>query len=327
MAGLTVIALAARQMGDIFARFNLPLISGFLFTGIIAGPFVLDFVHVENIPQFFLLDQLALAFIAFAAGAELELRVILGYLRSIILLIGGQVIAVLAIGITAFFFIKELIPFMATLPQKEVLAIALLSATIMIARSPSSALAIIKELRARGPFTHKVLGATVLMDAVVIVIFAAAVSVSVVLVEGADFDMALLFFVLFEILLDIGLGVLLGLLLSAIMRLPWPPLKSGLILLVGLGVFWLSTELRDFHLFALPIGLFSEPLLICMTAGFYVTNYARVATDFQHTLEAMAPGVFLLFFTLVGVELELDADLARRGALCSLLWCSGSQAY
>ena len=83
-------------------------------------------------------------------------------------------------------------------------------ATIMIARSPSSALAIIKELRARGPFTHKVLGATVLKDAVVIIIFTAAISLSVVLVEGAEFDTIILLFVVFEILLDIGLGIMIG---------------------------------------------------------------------------------------------------------------------
>ncbi|MCP5097489.1 MAG: potassium transporter TrkA [Chloroflexi bacterium] len=303
---LFIIVLAARQMGDIFARFKLPLISGFLFTGILVGPFVLDFVHTETIPQFLWLDELALAFIAFAAGAELELQVIRGYFRSIVSLISAQVIAVLALGITVFFFIKDMIPFMATVPQREVMAIALLSATIMIARSPSSALAIIKELRARGPFTHKVLGATVLMDAVVIIIFAASVSVAAVLVEGATFNIGLLIFVIFEILLDIGLGIALGLLLQAITNIPYRIIKSALILLLGLSVFSLSTVLHDFHLFSIPVGIFSEPLLICMTAGFYVTNFTRLASDFQHTIEEMSPGVFLLFFTLVGIELELE---------------------
>ncbi|MCP4419030.1 MAG: potassium transporter TrkA [Chloroflexi bacterium] len=303
---LLIIVLAARQMGSIFARFKFPLISGFLFAGIIVGPFVLDFVPAESIPRFLFLDEMALAFIAFAAGAELELQVIRNYFRSIISIIGGQVVAVLIVGITAFIFIQDIIPFMSGLPQSEILAIALLGATIMIARSPSSALAIIKELRARGPFTHKVLGATIMMDAVVIVIFAASVSVAAVFVEGASFNIGLLTFVIFEILLDIGLGILLGLLLRVVMCLPYNLLKSGLLLLLGLGVFSFSTQLHDFHLFSLPVGLFSEPLLICLVAGFYVTNFTRLSSDFQHTLEEMSPGIFLLFFTLVGIELELD---------------------
>ena len=86
----------------------------------------------------------------------------------------------MAIGSAAFILLKDMIPFMAPLPPNRGPGRRLLGSTIMIARSPSSALAIIKELRARGPFTHKVLGATILMDAVVIVIFAAAVSVAAV---------------------------------------------------------------------------------------------------------------------------------------------------
>lgn len=305
-ATLFIIVLAAQKIGNFFAQFNLPLISGFLFTGIITGPFVLDFIHSENLPQFLILDEMALAFIAFAAGAELELHVLRGYFRSIVSLISGLVVAVLTIGVTAFILIKDLIPFMTSLPQGEVFAIALLGATIMIARSPSSALAIIKELRARGPFTHKVLGATVLMDAVVIMIFAVSVSVAAVLVKGANFDVGLLLFVLFEILLDIGLGILVGLLLHVVMNPPYNLLKSALILVIGWSVFLLSTEIHDVHLFSLPVGLFSEPLLICLTAGFYLTNYSRFASDFRHTLETMSLGVFLIFFTLVGIELELD---------------------
>ncbi|MFT5195048.1 MAG: Kef-type K+ transport system membrane component KefB, partial [Candidatus Promineifilaceae bacterium] len=315
---LLIVVLAAQRMGDIFARFKLPLISGFLFAGIIVGPFILDFVHTENIPSLLFLDELALAFIAIAAGAELELQVIRGYFRSIISIITGQVIVVFAIGITTFILIKDFIPFMAGLPQAEVFAIAMLGATIMIARSPSSALAIIKELRARGPFTAKVLGATVLKDAVVILIFAAAVSVAAVLVEGETFNIGILGFVVFEILLDIGLGILLGLLLQQITKIPYQWFKSGIILLVGLGVFSLSTYLHDFHLFGLPFGLFSEPLLICMTAGFYVANFTNLASDFQHTMEEMAPIIFLMFFTLVGIELELDVIGQTWGILLVL---------
>lgn len=317
---LFIIVLAARQMGEIFSRFNLPLISGFLFVGIIVGPFVLDFIHEENIPQLLILDEIALAFIAFAAGAELELHVIRGYFRSIISIISGQVIFVMGFGIAAFVFISDIVPFMQGLPRPEIFAIALLGATIMIARSPSSALAIIKELRARGPFTHKVLGATVLKDAVVILIFAAAVSVAAVLVEGAEFNVGILVFVLFEILLDIGLGVLIGVLLRGTMTLPYSVIKRVLILVIGLGVFLLSTVLHDVHLFSLPIGLLSEPLLICMTAGFYVTNFTPLASDFQHTLEKMAPAVFLLFFTLVGIELELDVLFQAWGIVLFLFF-------
>ena len=48
-----------------------------------------------------------------------------------------------------------------------------MAAAILVARSPSSAIAIVNELRARGPYTKTALGVTVVMDAVVILSFAA----------------------------------------------------------------------------------------------------------------------------------------------------------
>ena len=37
VAGFAVITLASKEIGQFFTRFKLPLISGFLFTGIVAG--------------------------------------------------------------------------------------------------------------------------------------------------------------------------------------------------------------------------------------------------------------------------------------------------
>ena len=304
-SALFVVVLASQVMGKLFSRIQLPLISGFLCMGIISGPFVLNFISAESVNQLRFLDKSTLAFIAFAAGAELELQVVRGYFRSIISSIGGQTIAILGIGSAAFFLIKEYVPFMSTLSQGELFAVALLGSTIMVARSPSSALGIIKELRAKGPFTHKVLGITVLTDAVVIIVFAISVSLAEVLVKGEHFNVFLLAFVSIEIILDAGVGILIGLLLRTILLLPTQLLKEAFILLIGLGVFWLSKQLHHLHLLSLPISLFSEPLLICLIAGFYMTNFTSRAAEFHHIIERMSPTIFLLFFTLVGLELQL----------------------
>jgi Kef-type K+ transport system membrane component KefB len=54
--------------------------------------------------------------------------------------------------------------------------IAMLVGAIMTARSPASAIAIVKELRAKGPFTRCFLGVTVVSDVVVLVLFAISVA-------------------------------------------------------------------------------------------------------------------------------------------------------
>jgi Trk K+ transport system NAD-binding subunit/Kef-type K+ transport system membrane component KefB len=306
LAAFGLIALASRQVGEFLLRFKLPLISGFLFTGILAGPFLLNLVTVEEITRLRFLDQAALAFIAFAAGGELDLQVVRRSFRTIVSILMGQTILILAFGILAFMLVADLIPFTQDLSRTGVLAAGILASTILIARSPSSAYAIIKEVRSKGPFTQNVLGATVLTDAIVIILFAIAVSIADVMIEGASFNIGIFIFLLFEILLDIVLGIIIGVLLQSVMYLRSRYIKGFLILALGYGVFMLATQLHGIHLGPFPVGIFSEPLLICMIAGFYLANFTRYKTEFHKAIEDLAPGVFIVFFTLVGAELKLD---------------------
>ncbi len=307
LAIFLIVALASRQIGDFFNRYSLPLISGFLVAGLVSGPFVLDLVPIESLPSLQFINETALAFIAFAAGGELQLKFVRGRLGNLFTILMMQMLAVLVLGALSFILLAEYIPFMREMSQStQVITAALLGSVIMVARSPSSTLAIIKEVRAKGHFTSTVLGVTVIKDAVVIIVFATVVSISAAILEGGTFSAGFLLVVLLEILLDLGLGILVGLFLRMALSLRPAWLKAALILLVGFGVFGLSSFLHDVHLPFLPLGIFSEPLLICMTAGFVVANYTRHGTEFRLLLENVSPPVFIAFFTLVGISLELD---------------------
>jgi len=52
--------------------------------------------------------------------------------------------------------------------------VAMLCAVVAIARSPSSAIAVVTELQADGPFTQTMLGVTMVTDVLVILLFTAA---------------------------------------------------------------------------------------------------------------------------------------------------------
>jgi Trk K+ transport system NAD-binding subunit/Kef-type K+ transport system membrane component KefB len=319
VASFALLVLAAKDIGKGSRWLGLPMISGFLLTGVLAGPYVLGIVTVEGIRQLRIIDSFALAFIAFAAGGELDLAALRNHLRQIIAIIAAQTVVVFSVGMAAFLLLADQIPFMRALSGPERLAVAILGASIMVARSPSSAYAVIKELRARGPFTHTVLGVTVLMDVVVIMTFAFNASVADVLVGGASFNASILMLLIFEIALDIGMGVLVGQLLRALLaRRLDGRIKSGLVLLTGYGIFFVSGLLHEVHLGVLPVGIFSEPLLVGLVAGFFVANYTRYATEFRRVVESTAPGVFIVFFTLVGASLQLDL-LAQTWAVALLL--------
>lgn len=110
-----IIALAARQIGEFFTRLRLPLITGYLFTGLLVGPFVLGFASEESLEQLHFIDEISLAFIAFAAGRELYLPELRGRLRSIGLVTAGLVLTTLVFVTTAVFLLADYIPFMEAL--------------------------------------------------------------------------------------------------------------------------------------------------------------------------------------------------------------------
>jgi Kef-type K+ transport system membrane component KefB len=70
---ILLVALSSREIGTFFRRLGLPLITGFLITGIAVGPHGLHFFQQDDLAALRHLDRCALAFIAFAAGSELTL--------------------------------------------------------------------------------------------------------------------------------------------------------------------------------------------------------------------------------------------------------------
>lgn len=301
-----LIVFAAKEVGNTVRRLGLPLLSGFLLTGILVGPHVLGFITAPAVHHLKFIDEVALAFIAFGAGAELDLKALSSYLDRIVAIIVGLTCAVFGLGTLAYFLLADFLPFMDGMSAGSILGVALLGGTIMVARSPSSAYAVIKELRAHGPFTQVILGVTVLMDAVVIILFALNVSSADILIQGAPFNAGILLLLVTDIIVDLILGVVVAQVLRGVLTLPFrASVKTGFILLTGYLVFYLSSILHNVHLGTVQVRLFSEPLLIGLVAGFVVANYTRHAIEFRKLIEDASPTILLCFFTLIGMSFEL----------------------
>lgn len=301
-----VIALAARQIGEFFTRLRLPLITGYLFTGLLVGPFVLGFASEESLARLRFIDEISLAFIAFAAGRELYLPELRGRLRSIGLVTAGLVLTTLTFITVAMLLLAEQIPFMQAMGSNGRFAIALLAGSILTARSPSSAIAIVTELRARGPFTQMALGVTVIMDFIVIVLFALSSSVADALFADVPLNVSFVFLLLIELVLVGALGYVLSWALRWILARHFDgSLKTALILLAGYSTFLISHWLREYSHEHLPFELLAEPLLICMIASFLVNNYSPLRAEYGRRLHDIAPYIYIAFFTLTGESLEL----------------------
>lgn len=319
-AGFCIIALAARQIGDTFKQAGFPLISGFLFTGIIAGPHVLHLIPSQAVSTLTFVDQVSLGLIAFAAGGELYLKELKSRLVAIGWITSGLVISTFTLASLALFILAGHIPFMAAMPVSGKVAVAILAGAILVARSPSSAIAIINELRAKGRFTKTVMGVTVIMDVVVIVLFAAAGTMADALLTGLTGNAGFVFFLVLEIALSISLGIPVAGILFLILQLH-PPfvLKSVLILLTGYLVFIGSLGLRAYIHHKMTIEILIEPLLVCMVAGFLTANSRRYRQEFLDLLNRSGPGIYIAFFTLTGASIRLDI-LAHTWSIALMLF-------
>lgn len=305
------IALAAKKIGEWFSRIGLPYITGYLLAGMVAGPFVLGLLPSEATTTLRYIDELALGIIAFVAGSELYLKEIRGRLRSIGFVSGGLLLFGLLIGGSALFFLTETIPFTQGMDTTSRLAVAILGSIILLALSPASTIAVIKEVRAKGPFTSTILGVTVTMDVVIIVAFAVGVAVASALLEGIGFNLTAIGLLLLDLFAAIGLGYLVGKVLDLILGTNLKrSYKTGLVLLIGYLIFWLGLGIIEFSHNFLPFEIHIEPLLVAMIGGFMVTNFTSHRDEFEEILHDVGPLVYVAFFTLTGVAIKLDILLA-----------------
>jgi len=307
ITGFLLVSLASRNIGYLFTKFKLPLITGFLFTGILAGPFILNIISESAVESLRFIDEISLAFIAFAAGGELYIKELKSRLKSIKWVTTGLVICTFSVGTATVYLLANYIPFMHEMPNAGRLAVSLLAGAILVARSPSSAIAIIKELRAKGPFTQTVLGVTVIMDVVVIVIFSISSPIADVLLVNLELDIGFILILFVELLLSLVLGYLVSKIIQFIIsRHLHSYLKTCGILLTGYGVFLLSRFIRSYSHHHFSFEIFIEPLLICLIGSFIVSNFTNYRGEFLKLLRDVEAPVYILFFTLTGASLNLS---------------------
>ena len=303
----TVVALAAKEIGDIFRRYRLPLISGFLFAGVLVGPFALDMLHSDVVEKLRFVDEIALGFIAFAAGSELYLKDLRGRLKGIAWITVMQTISILLLGTLSIYLLLDFVPFMATRDPLTKLAASLMAGAILVARSPSSAIAIINELRAKGPFTQTVLGVTVITDVAVIILFALTSESADALILQIPFSVGFVALLIGELVVSIILGVLQGMFISFLLKQNFNSLtKAAMMLALGYSVFVASALVRRLSLGIFGIEFLLEPLLIAMMATFYITNWTTHRNQLMEIFKKVSPAVYIAFFTLTGAELAVD---------------------
>ena len=302
-----LLLLGGYAAGHMLSRVGLPRITGYLGVGILVGPYVLGLLSTQMTRDLGFLNELAITFIALAAGGELRMAELRPRMRVILLVI-LSLSSIVFVSVALFVDLaRSLFPFLEPFTEIQILGVASLFGVLAVARSPSSAIAVIQETRARGPFTETALGVTVAMDVLVIVLFAIAISFcEVAMTPAASVDLAYLGM----LGLEIGGGIVLGFLVGLGISLYTDRIRANLpilLLATALLVTNLSHGLADYLHEVHDLSLRLEPLLICVTAGFTVRNYAANGRDFIGAVNTIGLPVYVLFFSLAGAGLDLHA--------------------
>ncbi len=302
-----IVAVSAGTIARMFQKLKLPLITGFLLIGLISGPEILGLIEVEALPKLNFLNDIALAFIAMAVGSELFLKDLRSRMKSIISMTITQIyIPFFLVGFTMY-LLTDIIPFFDGLKLAAKIAISMMAGTIAAARSPASAIAVINELRARGPFTQTSIGVVVVKDFGVIIFFAVIFTLSKSLIQEAEFRMIFIVQVLAELTLAFGLGFIVWILLRMVLSLKGRfHFKKVMVLFIGFLVYQFTHIAAEHSGFYLGLELHIEPLMICIIGGFLITNYSVYRSDLLMIVKELGPVVYVVFFTLTGAKISLD---------------------
>jgi Kef-type K+ transport system membrane component KefB len=307
-AGTTLAAgfllLAALLMGDLFKRCGLPKLTGYLATGMIAGPYVLGLVSATMLIDLRIFNGVAISLIALTAGTEMDVRALRPLFRGILLISLFAVVGTMGVLTVATWLLRDLLPFTGSLDGAQMLALSLVLGVTLASQSPAVVVALRRELDADGPVARTVLGVVVFADLLVIVLFAVASGYARPLlnqgVAGAMTGGSLAW----EIFGSFGVGLAIGLLIVAYLRL----VPGGGPLFVVITGF-LAAEVGQ------RVDL--DPLLIALFAGMLVRNFSGFGDRLHEAIDEASLPVYVAFFAVAGATIHLDV-LAELGLIAGI---------
>jgi Kef-type K+ transport system membrane component KefB len=229
-------------------------------------------------------------------------------LSSILWITGVQVV-VTALGIMGIVFLfRDLFPSLQGQGPRTALAVAMIFALVAVAKSPATTIAVITELRARGPLTDTVLGISVLKDIIILLLIAAVIPAALVLSDPArGFDYTQLAEISQAILISLALGAIVGWLVALYLT----KLSRRPVLFVLATAFCIVELAHALHLES------ESFILMGMAGGFVVQNLSSQGPTLVGALEANSLPLYALFFAVAGADLDLSliTSVWKAGAL------------
>ena len=292
--------LAAYTSGELAVAVRLPRIVGYLLAGAIFGPSVLGVVSEGAREELAPVSSLAIALIAFLAGAELRWQEVRERGRTILRIMVSELALTFVLLFALLFLLRDHVPFLRGAPTATVIAFCVLFASIAIIHSPAVTMALLTETGARGPVARTTLGVVLVSDVVVVLLFSGALALAQALVPPVGTDAPTVSAA--RVGWEIGGAVVVGAALGAVIALYLRFVRRELALFAIIVAFFGAEIARLTH---------TETLLTLLTAGFVAENLSSEehGAALRHAMERSAAPVFVVFFALAGAGIAL-ADVA-----------------
>lgn len=182
IAAFAAVCVVSARVGKWMRKLlGIPLMTAYIFAGVLLGPLVLGNVQPLRVQAADVVLDAAVAYVALSAGAEMYLAIIRPMRKAVWRVTVAQLVFLVGAGSVVLVALAEPleIEYLAGLNTTQRWTVAVMSAIILSARSPASAVEIVNELGARGLFTQALLGVTMVRDVVVIGAFACAEELTV----------------------------------------------------------------------------------------------------------------------------------------------------
>lgn len=280
--GLGILLMGSYFMGRLAERVKLPAITGFILAGLLLGPSMLGLVHRDLDATLASITEIALAIIALVIGSEFSLKKLRSIGRPVVIITLFQLFTSFALVTAGLVLAGMALEFAAILG-------AIASAT-----APAATVAIIRDLKARGPFVDHLYGVVAMDDAGCILLFASVTAIVSNSLGMATGMLASIFHAVTEIVVSILIGVIAGWVLHLLTR---KRARANEVFIISLAVVLVLSAISNvFHLSA---------LLSSMAAGTAMANLSRKAHRIVSSLDPISPPLYAAFFAIAGTELNL----------------------
>ncbi|MEA3328137.1 MAG: cation:proton antiporter [Candidatus Omnitrophota bacterium] len=267
-------------------RIKVPAVTAYLVLGIIIGPSALNLISKEMLNSSGLISNVVLGFIAFSIGRN--------FVKDNLRRVGRPVLWISIMGAVCPWL---LVTFGLCIFLKLPVYVTLLFGAISSATAPAATAMVVREYKAKGSFTDVLLGVVAIDDAWCLVIFAVSLAASKALAAGITGN-AIFISVLFHPLLEIFGSFLLGGVLSILLSYFSRYARTNEELLIyTLGFIFLAIGLSLYFQFSV--------LLSCMCLAALLVNVNKLSFKFFDVLKTIDSPFYLLFFVLVGANLDI----------------------